>query len=55
MATISIPLGTAARLWVTDDEFGVTLSVPPYWMQRLTREEAQRLAETLAGALGDGR
>ena len=50
MATVSIPLGTAARLWVTADEFGVTLNVPPYWQQRLTLEEARLLAEALRSA-----
>ncbi len=50
MATVNIPLGIAARLWITADEFGVTLNVPPYWQQRLTAQEARLLAEALLEA-----
>ena len=50
MTVVSIPLGTAARLWVTSDVFGITVACPPYWQQRLTVDEAWRLAEVLRAA-----
>ena len=50
MTVVSISLGTAARLWVTSDAFGVTVACPPYWQQRLTRDETRRLAEALVDA-----
>ncbi len=53
MATVSIPLGTAGRLWVSADAGLVTVANPPFWQQRLTRAEARKLAETLLEASSD--
>ena len=50
----SIPLGTALRVWITTDSFGVTMAVPPYWTQRLTLDEAIRLADALRAAAEQG-
>ena len=42
--------GGAQRIWVAADAEGVTLTCPPYWQQRLTHEEAARLADALRQA-----
>lgn len=39
--------GGAQRIWVAADAEGVSITNAPYWQQRLTRDEALRLAEAL--------
>ncbi len=39
--------GGVQRIWVAADAEGVSITNGPFWQQRLTRDEALRLAEAL--------
>ncbi len=39
--------GGAQRIWVSGDPDGVSITNGAFWAQRLTREEALRLAEAI--------
>jgi hypothetical protein len=43
--------GGAQRIWVAADAEGVSITNGPFWQQRLTRDEALRLAEAIGSDL----